>query len=470
MVKVIFYILISLFSFSSFSEGNSEDVETAKVTCSDPLSNKFLENYVSKSSSESLHAVCNEAKDDTDACCVNSGRCPKSIIGKIGAALSEAGPNFLQQYLKVKGSISGNSFESCKYSNLSQIVGPLDDSFKSIKKNSCSDSMNLCKATCEDHYRDFLIEFIEHFTPNAYNTNDSGANAVGSDSGNVINNINLQELKNPDVVSLDDLKDATDQIIKVCSNKDSGLFDNFNEMYKDGSKEGENFTEGDKKIEDFVLCDKILDKLDKEDIETAMQQDIKQLQLQMCQQAIKSSGLSLPSRAPNAISSANAPVGNFTGIEPRGDGNETPLDIDGGIIIPEDDGFIPISSGEPTNSNGFSGLEGAGGTSDNGGGQPAGGSPNSFAGGEGYPGEYYPEPEYWTDGSGGSSGGGGSSDNDSNFKGDSSKQSNARDVAQSTEPLNLDQYINLKQEKSIFQIISSRIQKYCSEKIKSKCL
>ncbi len=461
-----FYILIFLFPFLSNAGINLDNYGCksfpTNLTAGNDNVTTFVAklksySYIDQKDSRSLNVVCNEAKEETNNCCINQGKCSKRIRDNVKDSLAQVGLPLLETYYQVRGSVSGDPYEACKYSNLSQIPRSLTDAFKTIQTSSCSDSMDKCTKTCEAHYREFLITLIEDFIQN------------------------LPEEKATALLdsSLVDLREIATNVIDKCKkiegneDKIEKIVEEIDKKYKEGTLKNRSttFTRG-RGIEDFVVCDKILNGIEPKQLEASM----RNLQLQACQQA--AAGYTPPNQ-PSSPSLPSAPSGNalLAGNTP-----DTPDDSKFGSNPPFNDIGDDFSNDGNSDSkyknNGFSSLAGGEET-------PSGGAPPGGGGGGGPPGggpdfgdndgDYggYSEPEYWSNGGfTGSSGGGGfrDSDSDDSYGGD---DDSTRTVASNTkEPLNLNKYLNhnLGKEKSIFQIASYRIQKYCSEKIKSKCL
>ncbi len=450
MARWLCYILISLFSF----------VGSAGVCLKTDINAVEIDKGF-----KALATDCKEENKKKDACCVNSARCPDGVLGKIGDALSEIAPTFVKGYVQYKGAFAGGDpFKICQYNNIAQAVDPLNDSFSMILKKSCSDAMEICKETCKEKHgdliKDLIKDFIKDFIKKDISAGPHG-NFIEICEGILFNGLdNIGEIENLD---FDELKEI---FIKVVDLIDKVL----ETENKINTKYEEHFGKSLESMEDTIAenCDKVLGKLDKE----AFQKSVRPLQLQLCQKAVNNAGDYVSNPQPLfPKSSPNISPGYITGNQdspqPSGGQGEFPNTNIG-------EGFPINTPGKRSKNNKFGSLTGGSGGPGGGSGGPGGGSggPGGGSGGPGNYGDYYSGNYYgWSSGTGSSGGSANPEDFDSSDSaGSLTGNGDSKKLASNVEYRRLNKITDYKRGKSIFQMASYRIQKYCSEKIRSKCL
>jgi len=463
MKNLIIYFYIISFSLWSLGE--------AMINCHPKNPDMLM------SGPKNISSVCKEAKQSARMCCYDSEKCSTHIVKKIGLEISAIGQQIAGHWSQFQGGAMGKQYEACNASNIGSLLGLTGDIFKQLDTDKCEESIEECTATCDSEYKKFLIDFILVFTTKQC------AREPGTECLN-LNRVDLEEAKkNPENLANIEIKflnDFTDQIVQSCTTQHSTIQDStilkINKEYQTSSNQpfftGQGLFRG--KPDDFVKCDRI-----PKDINHSIQQ----MQLQACQKAGSLLGPS-GSRAPKPVGSVPPPptgagashlaanTSDPPGIETGGDVGGDPTSI-----LEDDFNFEgPPSKGPNSGFGQLAGNQGAGG------GVGGGSSGDSGAGTQnrnpnaGLNFAVEESDSYTTDpASFGSRNNRRNNRRDDNedfggFSKDSESDSDTKSTLADARPIDLQKYKFQHRSKTIFQMASYRIQKYCSEKIKHQCL
>ncbi|MGI9548487.1 MAG: hypothetical protein ACR2M7_00690, partial [Bdellovibrionales bacterium] len=148
-MKFLVYILI----FSSYSQADY------LISCNNVSEVKNLSKYFEEENKKhNLQLICKAAETKAENCCSNPKACPGwkdttvNIINDLSQAAAMAlGPTY---------QMSGDRMKACELGNMSSALGHTSSALSSIQTDKCAKASEKCSETCENKYKDFLVEFI----------------------------------------------------------------------------------------------------------------------------------------------------------------------------------------------------------------------------------------------------------------------------------------------------------------------